>query len=148
MQRQPPWSRKPQKRFTNRAPDSTIVFPTFVSAADWKQLSVPSAYVDAASIRTDYFSTQEGAVFAMRPYIVVWLKFTIEDGDILLETVFNCQGGFEFEVMQQIVANDAPNSQHHSFDNTQALRRINREVQVKSIAPESAYEVAQNLVCK
>jgi hypothetical protein len=82
----------------------------------------------------------------MQPYKVAWLKFTMPDGDTLLETVFNCRQGYE--VMQQIVANDTPSSKYHSFDNTQALRQPGRGAQVRSIAPDSIYEVAQHRVCK
>jgi hypothetical protein len=98
-----------------------IVFPTLAGAADWKPLG-RSVFVDAASIRTDYFSTPGpgGLSFTMQPYKVVWIKVTMDDGDVLDETLFNCRGGFE--VIQQIVANETPTSRLHSFDNTQALR--------------------------
>jgi hypothetical protein len=93
-----------------------IVFPTLADAADWKPLG-RSAFVDAASIRTDYFSTPGpgGLSFTLEPYRVVWVKVTMDDGDVLAETLFNCRGGFE--IIQQIVANETPNSRFHSFDN-------------------------------
>jgi hypothetical protein len=99
-----------------------------------------------ASIRKDHFSTQQGIGFTMQPYIVVWIKFVTNDEDILVEALFNCRGGFEG--IQQIVKNDTPNSKHHSFDNTQAIRRIDRGAQVRSIAPDSAYEAIQKIICK
>jgi hypothetical protein len=124
----------------------TIALPNFVNAADWRPIG-PSVYVDAGSIRSDYFSTQQtGGYFTMEPYTVVWLKFVRSEGDVMVEVVFNCRGGFE--AMQQVVANETPNSQYHSFDNTQTLREIGRGARVKSIAPDSVYDTAQKFVCK
>jgi hypothetical protein len=123
-----------------------IVFPTLAGAADWKPLG-RSVFVDAASIRTDYFSTPGpgGLSFTMQPYRVVWIKVTMDDGDVLDETLFNCRGGFE--VIQQIVANETPTSRLHSFDNTQALREMSRGARVRSIAPEASENPRQSEPC-
>jgi hypothetical protein len=119
------------------------VVPTF--AADWKPIGV-SAFLDTASIRTDYFSTERAGSFTLQPYMVVWLKFLTNEGAVLVETVFDCRGGYE--AMQQLVENDTPQSKYHSFDNTQALRRIDRGARVRSIAPDTVYEAVQKIVCK
>jgi hypothetical protein len=80
----------------------------------------------------------------MQPYKVAWLKFVAEDGEILLETLFNCQRGFE--VIQQI--NDTKDARYRSFDNTLAAQNTLRGAQVKTIEPDSPYEVAQARICK
>jgi hypothetical protein len=82
----------------------------------------------------------------MQPYKVAWLKFVAEDGEILLQTLFNCRRGFE--VIQQIVTNDTKDARYRSFDNTQATRNTLRGAQVKTIEPDSPYEVAQSRICK
>lgn len=124
-----------------------ILSPALVSAADWKPLDNPaSGFLDTASVRKDSFSTLQGAGYVMAPYMAAWLKFATQDGDVLTEVVFNCRGGFA--PMQQIVAHDTPNSQYHSFDNTPAFRQIFVDPSVKDIAPDSAYETAEKIVCK
>src|SRR5260221_908492 len=89
-------------------------------AADWKPVGDGSfaAFIDMASIRKDYFPAERAGTVARQPFVVVWLKFVTNDGDVLVETVFDCRGGFE--AMQQVVANDTPDSKYHSFNNTQA----------------------------
>jgi len=124
----------------------TIVFPTIDNAADWKPVGYQSTYVDIASIRTDHFSTQQGGFFTMQPYKVAWMKFTLQDGDVLAETVFNCRGAFA--VMQQIVVNETPTSRFRSFNDTQRFRQIDIGPQPSTIVPDSAQEAAQKLVCK
>jgi hypothetical protein len=52
----------------------SAIVPTF--AADWKPVGATpsSVFIDAASIRKDYFPTERAGAFDMQPYIVVWLK--------------------------------------------------------------------------
>jgi hypothetical protein len=132
--------------FSGAALIGSAVLPTF--ASDWKPVgAIPSsAFIDMASIRKDYFPTERTGSFTMQPYIVVWLKFVTNDGDVLGETLFDCQGGVE--VIQQIVVNDTPNSKHHSFDNTQAIRRLGRGARVRSIPPDTYYDAVQRIICK
>lgn len=75
--------------FSGAALIGSAVLPTF--AADWKPVgAIPSqAFIDMASIRKDYFSTERAGSFTLQPYIVVWLKFLTNDGDVLVETVFD-----------------------------------------------------------
>src|ERR1700722_3942195 len=97
----------------------TLGFPAIVNAAQWQPLGNNSAfYLDTESIRADNFNTPDRGEFMILPYKVAWLKLTTQDGDIFLETAFNCRRGFEgYEVMQQIVANETPTSEYHSFNN-------------------------------
>jgi hypothetical protein len=128
----------------------TLGFPAIVNAAQWQPLGNNSAfYLDTESIRADNFNTPERGAFMILPYKVAWLKLTTQDGDILLETAFNCRRGFEgYEVMQQIVANETPTSEYHSFNNTQALQDHTRATELSTVPPESIFELAQNYVCK
>ena len=122
-----------------------LAVPTLASASDWRPLSNnQSWFLDVSSVRADYFSTPLGVGYSMQPYKVAWLKIVAEDGEILLETLFNCQRGFE--VIQQI--NDTKDGRYRSFDNTQAVRNTLRGAQVKTIEPDSPYEVAQSRICK
>jgi hypothetical protein len=121
-----------------------LAVPTLANASDWRPLNNQSWFLDVSSVRTDYYSTQLGVGFSMQPYKVAWLKFVAEDGEVLLQTLFNCHRGFE--VIEQIV--DTKDARYRSFDNTQAARNVLRGAQVKTIEPDSPYEVAQSRICK
>jgi hypothetical protein len=128
-----------------------VVAPSLANAANWKSLGIFPAgfgYIDTASIHKEDLPTRHGFQSQMQPYLVAWLKFDTEEGVILEEVVYNCRGGAE--IMKVVTSQETPNSRFHSFDNTQTMRSpmTGDGVVVTDIAPDTADEMAQKLICK
>jgi hypothetical protein len=127
-----------------------VIAPSLATAADWKPLGLFSSgfgYIDTASVRKEDFPTRMDRS-QMQPYLVAWLKFETEEGVLLEEVAFNCRGGVVS--MKQVMSDETPYSRFHSFDNTQAMQNPSfmGGPQATDIAPDTAYEKAQKLICK
>jgi hypothetical protein len=125
-----------------------VIVPSLATAADWKPLGDPFVgYIDTASVHKEDLPTRHGFESQMQPYLVAWLRFLTEEGVILEEVAFNCHGGMES--MKLITSNETPDSRFHSFDHSQTMRSLPfGGVVVTDIAPDTAYEMAQKLICK
>jgi hypothetical protein len=127
-----------------------IVAPSLATAANWKSLGLYAAgfgYIDTASVHKEDLPTRHGFQSQMEPYLVAWLKFdNTDEGVILEEIVFNCRGGYA--LMKTVTSNETPDSRFHSFDNSQTMRTPFQGTTVTDIAPDSAYDLVQKLICK
>jgi hypothetical protein len=126
----------------------SLLFSTFAVAADWKYLG-PTVWVDTKSIRRDTFPKFTPGVLtipatASETYRVAWMRFEEKPTIVMIEVIFDCHGGMK--VMQQLVTPATNTGPYKTYDLTQDLRTSG--VPFKSIAPDSPYDMGQEVVCK
>ena len=128
-----------------------LVVPVAAFAANWTQIpglynGSDLAYVDLTSVRADAYPKDPYAVDSPKNYLVAWIVTKDQNGHITqeLETVFDCKG--RVGVVQQVIANDSPNSPYHSFDNTGLWR--SGGAHTSTIVPDSLFEKAESIICK
>jgi hypothetical protein len=129
-----------------------VVVPVAAVASNWIQ--VPGLYnnaadlgfVDLDSVRVDTYPKGPYAVDPPKNYLVAWIATKDQTANLTqeLETVFDCKG--RVGVVQQVIANDSPNSPYHSFDNDGLW--VSTGAHTSTIVPDSLFDKAQSIVCK
>ena len=128
-----------------------LTVPLAAFADNWTQ--IPGLYngndlgfVDLGSVRVDAYPKGPYAVYSQKNYLVAWIATKDQNGNLTqeLETVFDCKG--RVGVVQQVIANDSPNSPYHSFDNTGLWKSAGAHT--STIVPDSLFDNAQTIVCK